>query len=158
MKTIDSYATCRVCGARLPAGPLSGLCPACLFDSSLQGLTSDTAPGQDELPITANQPRRFGRYQVFEEISRGGAGVVFRARDEALHREVALKFLRAGPLASRDDTRRLFLEARAAARLNHPGIVPVFEIGGADDAQPFLAMAFLPGGTLAQRLKQGPVT
>ncbi|PYI82697.1 MAG: serine/threonine protein kinase, partial [Verrucomicrobia bacterium] len=158
MKTIDSHATCRVCGARLPTGPLSGLCPACLFDSSLQGPTSDTAPGQDELPITANQPRRFGRYQVFEEISRGGAGVVFRARDEALHREVALKFLRAGPLASRDDTRRLFLEARAAARLNHPGIVPVFEIGGADDAQPFLAMAFLPGGTLAQRLKQSPMT
>jgi WD40 repeat protein/tRNA A-37 threonylcarbamoyl transferase component Bud32 len=118
----------------------------------------DLRPNPGDLPGASGQPWRFGRYQVLEEISRGGAGIVFRARDEALDRDVALKFLRAGPLASRDDTRRLFLEARAAARLRHHCIVPVFEIGGADDPQPFLAMALLPGGTLAQRLKRGPVS
>lgn len=153
---IDAPATCRECGARLPGGPLAGLCPVCLLGASVNEADwVDTAA--PALPQTVGRMPfwRFGRYQVIEEISRGGAGVVFRARDEGLQRDVALKILRAGSLASRDDTRRLFLEARAAARLNHPGIVPVFEVSGPDEAQPFLAMSFIPGGTLAQRLKRG---
>ncbi len=158
MNTIDSHATCRDCGARLPSGPLAGLCPACLLDSSVNLLAPlEASPRPSELPAVGKLPWRFGRYQVLKEISRGGAGVVFRARDEGLRRDTALKFLRAGLLASRDDTRRLFLEARAAARLPHPNIVLVFEIGGADDAPPFLAMAFLLGGTLAQRLQRAVV-
>jgi tetratricopeptide (TPR) repeat protein/tRNA A-37 threonylcarbamoyl transferase component Bud32 len=159
MNTIKSQAVCRGCGARLPSGPLAGLCPACLLDSALSPPPPPQAqPPPSDLPSGAEFPWQFGRYQVLEEIARGGAGVVFRARDEGLCRDVALKFLRAGPLATREDTRRLFLEARAAARLRHPHIVPVFEVGGPDDTRPFLAMAFLPGGTLAQRLKRGTVS
>src|ERR1044071_7265323 len=120
MRNNHSQGSCRVCGSQLPAGPLSGLCPACLLASSLSPAQPPEAVAKESgLPITTGQPWQFGRYQVLEEISRGGMGVVFRARDEALRRDVALKFLRAGPLASREDTRRLFVEARAAARLRH---------------------------------------
>lgn len=149
------HPVCRTCGARAPSGPLAGLCPACLLESVLNGSTDENAAGWARQP--AAFPFQFGRYRVLEEIACGGTGVVFRARDEGLRRDVALKILRAGPLASREATRRLFLEARAAARLRHPNIVPVYEAGGPDAAQPFLAMAFLPGGTLAERLKQGRV-
>lgn len=159
MHRIDHGSSCRQCGATLPRGPLSGYCPVCLLDSAVNAHDArEDGPLAAEPGPCGKLPSRFGRYQIVEEISRGGAGVVYRARDEGLHREVALKFLRAGPLASRDDLRRLYLEARAAARLHHPNIVPVFEIGGPDDAQPFLAMAFLPGGTLAEKLKRGAVS
>ena len=156
--TSSSTSVCPHCGAGIPGGPLAGICPVCLLGSLLGPSTPASAPsGATAFPGVSRFPWEFGRYRVLEEIARGGAGVVFRARDESLQRDVALKFLRAGPLAARDDTRRLFLEARAAARLRHSNIVPIFEVGGGDDGPPFLAMAYLPGGTLADRLRSGPV-
>ena len=98
-----------------------------------------------------------GKYNIVGEIGRGGKGVVFLAVDSALHREVALKVLPPGLLASRDATRRFFTEAQAAARLNHPNIVPIYEIGDGSEGQPFMAMQFIDGGTLAERLKKAPL-
>jgi len=98
-----------------------------------------------------------GKYNIVGEIGRGGMGVVFLAVDSALHREVALKLLPPGLLASRDATRRFFTEAQAAARLNHPNIVPIYEIGDGSEGQPFMAMQFIDGGTLAERLEKAPL-
>jgi serine/threonine protein kinase/WD40 repeat protein len=148
-------ATCPQCDTPLPGGPLAGLCPACLLDSSLHDEPPVTQSA-NSLPPT-NLPQRLGRYRLTAEIARGGAAIVFRGRDEALHRDVAIKLLHAGPLASREAVRRLFLEARATARLHHPNILPVYEVGGAE-SQPFIAMPLLEGGTLATRIRDGQFT
>ena len=159
MKPIDAIDLCPVCGTTLPGGPLEGVCAVCLLDSSIKE-TADPRSGTEAspygpLPRHEGLPWHFGRYLIKEEISRGAVGVVFRASDEALHREVAVKFLHAGPSASQEAVRRLFMEARAATRLRHPHIVPIYEVGGGDDGQPFLVMPFMEGGRFPGRSKAG---
>jgi WD40 repeat protein len=91
-----------------------------------------------------------------EEIARGGMGVVWRARQDGLHREVALKMILAGQLATSAQVIRFYTEARAAARLDHPGIVPIHEIGE-DEGHHFYTMMFMEGRSLADALKAGPL-
>ncbi len=97
-----------------------------------------------------------GDYELLEEIGRGGAGVVFRARQRSLDRVVALKVLCAGPFADAASRERLLGEARAVARLNHPHIVAVYEAGEMD-GQPYFTMEWVPGRTLADVTQTGPV-
>ncbi len=100
--------------------------------------------------------RYFGDYELHEEISRGGMGVVYRARQVPLNRRVALKMIRAGRFSSETDIQRLRIEAEAAAQLDHPGIVPIFEVGEHEGLH-FFTMAFVDGETLSARLSQGPM-
>ncbi len=105
----------------------------------------------DELDLDDPDDRRFGDFELLERIGRGGMGVVFRASQISLGREVAVKFI-VGSLA--DNPRAIatfFAEARAAARLHHPHIVPVFETGKVDGMH-FFSMPLLGGRTLAQRM------
>jgi serine/threonine protein kinase len=100
-------------------------------------------------------PRRIGKFELLEELGLGAFGHVFRARDTELGRTVAIKLLRAGRLASREDLDRFMREARSAARLQHPGLVGLFESGETEDGMVYLVEEFVQGETLAARLKAG---
>ena len=95
-----------------------------------------------------------GHYRVLEKIGSGAMGEVFRARDERLGRDVALKLIRPASSANPDHLRRFELEARAAAALNHPNIVAVYDVG-VSDGSPFIVCELLKGATLRKRLLEG---
>src|SRR5262249_3392469 len=93
----------------------------------------------------------FAHYELLEELGRGGMGVVYKAHDTVLGRQVALKMIRTGVLARPEEVQRFYREARAAAQLTHPHIVPIHEIG---QDQHYFTMALAPGGSLAQHPKR----
>ena len=99
---------------------------------------------------------QLGDYELLEEIGRGGMGVVYRAHQKSLDRIVALKMIPNAAFAASTDIARLRGEAIAAARLNHPNIVPVHEVGEHDE-QPWFSMQFIEGQTLSERLADGPI-
>jgi serine/threonine-protein kinase len=99
---------------------------------------------------------RVGDYEIVEEVGRGGMGVVYRAWQESLQRTVALKMIPNAAFAKSQDMARLRIEALAAARLQHPNIVPVYDVGE-EGGHPWFSMRYIDGVTLSQRLTNGPL-
>ncbi len=145
--TMSSRPICRHCGALLSGRASSaGDCPRCLVARVF------TNPSEEH-----EVPGDFGEYVVGVELGRGGMGVVYRARQRSLDREVALKFLPFALLESEDFLERFEREARLMARLTHPGIARVFEAGISPRGRPFLAMELVTGEPLTTFLRAHPL-
>ncbi|TWT66037.1 serine/threonine-protein kinase [Allorhodopirellula solitaria] len=120
-------------------------------------LVTDTAgAARDEMP-RQHLPLTMGDYELLEEIGRGGMGVVFRACQRSLDREVAVKMILRDRLASDADMQRFLAEASAMASLQHVGIVPVYEVGDSE-GRPFFSMKLIAGQTLAQMVASDPMS
>jgi tetratricopeptide (TPR) repeat protein len=143
---MNPAVTCQRCGVILSALSNDGLCAACMLRSVFE------EPADEGIPASSGRlalPRPFGSYELLEEIGRGGMGVVYRARQPALDRVVALKLLLGGTYSSEAMLRRFQIEAAAAAALRHPGIVAIHDYGECD-GQPYYTMELMDGRNLAQ--------
>ncbi len=113
-------------------------------------------PASSTMPGARPRRRTCGRYQIAAEIARGGMGVVYRAYDPGLQRELALKMLLVGRYEEKVLVERFLREARTLARMRHPAIIGVHEVGF-EDGRPYLVMDLVEGGSLEDRLRQGPL-
>src|SRR5216117_3202359 len=136
---------CAQCGATVFADAPQGVCSVCLFRTGLASLDNENDKAQ--APTVARMLKDFGDYELLEEIGRGGQGVVYRARQKSLNRIVALKVIGLAHWATEAHVKRFRLEAEAAASLNDPCIVPIYEIGERDGAC-YFSMKLIEGGQL----------
>jgi len=133
----------------MPAGALAGLCPACLLK---QGAADETATGGQSRPFhppsVAELAPKFPQLEILELVGKGGMGAVYKARQKELDRIVALKILPPGIGDDPAFAGRFAREAKALAKLNHPGIVTLYEIGVAAGVPPAVEPGILPGGNV----------
>jgi serine/threonine protein kinase/Tfp pilus assembly protein PilF len=150
----NSRRVCPKCGATVFADAPQGCCSVCLVRTGLASL--DNADDQGFEPTIARMLKDFGDYELLQEIGRGGQGVVYRARQKSLNRIVALKVIGLAHWATEAHVRRFRLEAEAAASLNHPCIVPIYEVGERDGAC-YFSMGLVDGGQLDAVAKRDPM-
>jgi TolB-like protein/Tfp pilus assembly protein PilF/predicted Ser/Thr protein kinase len=150
----NARGVCAECGATVFADAPQGLCSACLFRTGLASL--DNENGEAFEPTVARMLKDFGDYELLQEIGCGGQGVVYRARQKSLNRTVALKVIGLAHWATEAHVKRFRLEAEAAASLNHPCIVPIYEVGERDGAC-YFSMGLVDGGQLDAVAKREPM-
>ncbi|MEY2509496.1 MAG: eukaryotic-like serine/threonine-protein kinase [Verrucomicrobiota bacterium] len=130
-----------------------GLCVGCLLEAGLDPADAGESESLTDILAEINLPDqnwRLGNYEILEEIGRGGMGVIYRARQRHSRRIVAVKRVLSYHSDSRETLARFRREAQAAASLDHPNILPIYEVSESEDGLPFFSMKFAPGGTLQQ--------
>jgi serine/threonine-protein kinase len=174
----ESYS-CKRCGSDVPADAPDGICPACQrcaaidvepsnaksvpaastasIASTVQTSDGDAtvsiAPESGALSESPLAMRTLGNYDLLEELGRGGMGVVYKAVQRRADRLVAVKLILGGAASGQGTRERFQSEVQALAKLRHPNIVPVFEVGD-EEGCPYFSMEYMPGGSLAEHAKR----
>lgn len=160
---MTSPGNCPQCDAKLPADAPDGVCPKCLVQQGFDSRTAaaDNASGATGPGFVAPSPselsERFPQFEIIELVGQGGMGAVYKARQPALDRLVALKILPPEVGADPAFAERFKREARALAMLSHPSIVTVYDFGEAD-GQYYFVMEFVDGANLRQTIERGRLT